>query len=116
MPRGGILARRGAPVIRSCDAGLARQSADTFQLVVGTLTSPAKTLRFARALDRLLVTLRDQRVDSMPQELGVLLDSVGTILKNKPIIESKLKQLVATSSASTPRRWPLRLKTCTRSP
>jgi signal transduction histidine kinase len=49
----------------------------------------------ANALDRLLVTLgRDQRVDSMPAKFDVLLTSVGTILANKPVIESKLEQLV----------------------
>jgi len=35
-------------------------------------------------------------VDSMPGDFGVLLTSVETILKNKPLIESKLKQLEAT--------------------
>ena len=94
-----FLRESGATVIQELrDARLDRQSADTFQLVVGTLDFAGKDASVrAGALDRLLVTLgRDQRVDSMPADFSVLLDSVGTILKNKPLIESKLKQLDAT--------------------
>ena len=94
-----FLREEGATVIQELrDANLDRQSADTFQLVVGTLDFAGKDASVrAGALDRLLVTLsRDQRVDSMPSDFGVLLSSVGTILKNKPLIESKLQQLVAT--------------------
>src|SRR5262245_16204207 len=94
-----FLREEGATVIQELrDAGLARQSADTFQLVVGTLDFAGKDASIrAGSLDRLLATLsRDQRVDAMPAEFGMLLDSVGTILKDKPRIESKLKQLVAT--------------------
>ena len=94
-----FLRESGAAVIQELrDAGLDRQAADTFQLVVGTLDFAGKdaSVRGA-ALDRLLVTLgRDQRVDSMPSDFHLLLASTGTILKNKPLIESKLKQLVDT--------------------
>jgi signal transduction histidine kinase len=92
-----FLREEGATVIQELrDAKLDRQAADTFQLVVGTLDFAGKDASVrAGALDRLLVTLgRDQRVDSMPTQFAVLLASVGTILKNKPLIESKLKQLV----------------------
>ena len=80
------------------DAGLTRQSADTFQLVVGTLDFAGKDSTFRVGdLERLLVTLgRDQRVDTMPGDFPVLLSSVSTILKSKPLIESKLNQLVGT--------------------
>jgi signal transduction histidine kinase len=94
-----FLREQGATVIQELrDAGLARQAADTFQLVVGTLDFAGKDASVrAGSLDRLLATLsRDQRIDSMPKDFGVLLDSVGTILKDKPLIDSKLKQLVAT--------------------
>jgi signal transduction histidine kinase len=94
-----FLREEGATVIQELrDARLDRQSADTFQLVVGTLDFAGKDASVrAGALDRLLVTLgRDQRVDSMPADFEVLLSSVGTILKNKPLIESKLNQFVAT--------------------
>jgi signal transduction histidine kinase len=94
-----FLREEGATVIQELrDANLDRQSADTFQLVVGTLDFAGQDASVrAGALDRLLVTLsRDQRVDSLSSDFGVLLSSVGTILKNKPLIESKLKQLVAT--------------------
>jgi signal transduction histidine kinase len=97
-----FLRESGAAVIQELrDAGLDRQASDTFQLVVGTLDFAGKdaSVRGA-ALDRLLVTLgRDQRVDSMPSDFHVLLASVGTILKNKPLIESKLRQLVGTPVA-----------------
>ncbi len=92
-----FLREEGATVIQELrDAKLDRQAADTFQLVVGTLDFAGKDASVrAGALDRLLVTLgRDQRVDSMPTQFAVLLASVGRILKNKPLIESKLKQLV----------------------
>jgi signal transduction histidine kinase len=92
-----FLREEGATVIQDLrDAKLDRQAADTFQLVVGTLDFAGKDASVrAGALDRLLVTLgRDQRVDSLPPQFGVLLASVGTILKNKPLIESKLQQLV----------------------
>jgi signal transduction histidine kinase len=94
-----FLREEGATVIQELrDGGLDRQSADTFQLVVGTLDFAGKDAKVrAGSLDRLLVTLtRDQKVDSMPAQFGVLLDSVGTILKDKPLIESKMNQLVAT--------------------
>ena len=92
-----FLREEGATVIQELrDAKLDRQAADTFQLVVGTLDFAGKDASVrAGPLDRLLVSLgRDQRVDSMPAQFGVLLASVGTILKNKPVIDSKLKQLV----------------------
>ncbi|HEX7235589.1 MAG TPA: ATP-binding protein, partial [Gammaproteobacteria bacterium] len=92
-----FLREEGATVIQDLrDARLERQSADTFQLVVGTLDFAGKDAKVrASVLDRLLVTLsRDQKVDSMPPKFGVLLDSVATILKDKPLIESKMKQLV----------------------
>jgi signal transduction histidine kinase len=94
-----FLRESGATVIQELrDLKLDRQSADTFQLVVGTLDFAGKDASVrAGALDRLLVTLsRDQRVDSMPADFRVLLSSVETILKNKPLIESKLKQLEST--------------------
>ena len=94
-----FLREQGATVIQELrDGGLSRQSADTFQLVVGTLDFAGKGASVrAGSLDRLLTTLaRDQRVDSMPKQFSVLLDSVGTILKDKPLIESRLKQLAAT--------------------
>jgi signal transduction histidine kinase len=94
-----FLREQGATVIQELrDAGLDRQSADTFQLVVGTLDFAGQDGKVrAGSLDRLLVTLgRDQKVDSMPAQFSVLLDSVGTILKDKPLIESKMKQLVET--------------------
>ncbi len=92
-----FLREEGATVIQELrDAKLDRQAADTFQLVVGTLDFAGKDASVrATPLDRLRVTLsRDQRVDSLPTQFGVLLASVGTILKNKPLIESKLQQLV----------------------
>jgi signal transduction histidine kinase len=94
-----FLREEGAAVIQELrDAKLDRQAADTFQLVVGTLDFAGKDASVrANALDRLHVTLgRDQRVDSMPAKFDVLLTSVGTILATKPVIESKLQQLVAT--------------------
>jgi signal transduction histidine kinase len=97
-----FLRESGANVIQEIrNQGLDRQAADTFQLVVGTLAFAGKnaTVR-AGELERLLVTLgRDQRVDSMPGDFQVLLSSVRTVLTNKPLIESKLKQLVETPVA-----------------
>jgi signal transduction histidine kinase len=97
-----FLRESGATVIQQLrDAGLERQAADTFQLVVGTVDFAGKdaTARSA-TLDRLFTTLsRDQRMDSLPEQFGVLLASVGTILKEKPLIESKLEQLVGTPVA-----------------
>jgi len=95
-----FLRESGATVIQDLrDAGFERQAADTFQLVVGTVDFAGKGSS-ARALDRLYATLsRDQRLDAMPQQVGVLLASVNTILKEKPLIESKLKQLVGTPVA-----------------
>jgi signal transduction histidine kinase len=95
----GFLREEGATVIQQLrDLGLDRQAADTFQLVVGTLDFAGTDASVpASALERLLVTLgRDQRVDSMPSGFDALLASVGTILRNKPLIESKLTQLVGT--------------------
>jgi signal transduction histidine kinase len=94
-----FLREEGAAVIQKLrDAGLDRQAADTFQLVVGTLDFAGQDASVpGSALDRLLITLgRDQRIDAMPAEFGSLLSSVGTILKSKPLIESKLTQLVGT--------------------
>ena len=94
-----FLRESGAAVIQQLrNEGLDRQAADTFQLVVGTLDFAGKNASVrAGELERLLVTLgRDQRVDTMPGDVDVLLTSVGTILQNKPLIESKLRQLVAT--------------------
>jgi signal transduction histidine kinase len=93
-----FLREEGAAVIQELrDSRLDRQAADTFQLVVGTLDFAGKDASVrVNALDRLLTTLgRDQRVDAMPAQFDVLLASVGTILTNKPRIESKLQQLVA---------------------
>jgi signal transduction histidine kinase len=94
-----FLRESGANVIQELrNQGLDRQAADTFQLVVGTLGFAGKNASVrVGELERLLVTLgRDQRVDAMPGDVEVLLNSVNTILKNKPLIESKLKQLVET--------------------
>lgn len=94
-----FLRESGAAVIQGLrDGGLDRQAADTFQLVVGTLDFAGKDASFRGSdLERLLVTLgRDQRVDTMPGDFAVLLSSVSTILKTKPLIESKLNQLVGT--------------------
>jgi signal transduction histidine kinase len=79
-------------------AGLERAAADTFQLVVGTLDFARRDASVGGSeLERLLVTLgRDGRVDSMPGDVASLRGSVATILTNKPLIESKLKQLVGT--------------------
>jgi signal transduction histidine kinase len=94
-----FLRESGAAVIQDLRSqGLDRQAADTFQLVVGTLDFAGKNASVrAGELERLLLTLgRDQRVDTMPGDVSVLLTSVGTILQNKSLIESKLKQLVET--------------------
>ncbi len=94
-----FLRESGAHVIQGLRTkGLERQAADTFQLVVGTVDFAGKDASVrASDLERLLVTLtRDQRVDSMPGDVQVLLSSVRTILANKPLIESKLRQLVGT--------------------
>ncbi len=94
-----FLRESGATVIQGLrDAGLERQAADTFQLVVGTLDFAGKDASFRIGdLERLLVTLgRDQRVDAMPGDFPLLLSSVSTILKTKPLVESKLNQLVGT--------------------
>jgi phosphoglycerate-specific signal transduction histidine kinase len=94
-----FLREEGAAVIQELrDANLDRQSADTFQLVVGTLDFAGKDASVrAGVLDRLLVTLsRDQHVDTLSSDFGALLASVETILKSKPLIESKMQQLAAT--------------------
>jgi signal transduction histidine kinase len=89
----------GARVIQQLrDAGLDRVAGDTFQLVVGTLGFAGQNASVrAGELERLLVTLgRDQRVDKMPADVEHLRTSVATILTKRPLIESKLKQLVDT--------------------
>jgi signal transduction histidine kinase len=89
----------GARVIQQLrDAGLDRVAGDTFQLVVGTLGFAGQNASVrAGELERLLVTLgRDQRVDKMPADVEHLRTSVATILNKRPLIESKLKQLVDT--------------------
>jgi signal transduction histidine kinase len=94
-----FLRESGANVIQNIrDAGLDRAAADTFQLVVGTLDFASKDASVRSSeLERLLVTLgRDQRVDDMPGDVALLLNSVATILQSKPLIESKLAQLVQT--------------------
>ncbi|HZL94492.1 MAG TPA: ATP-binding protein [Vicinamibacterales bacterium] len=94
-----FLRESGARVIQQMRAAdLDRVAGDTFQLVVGTLDFAGQnaTVR-AGELERLLVTLgRDQRVDAMPDDVERLRNAVSTILTNKPLIESRLKQLVAT--------------------
>jgi signal transduction histidine kinase len=97
-----FLRESGAGTIQSLrDAGLDRQAADTFQLVVGALDYAGRDASIrASQLERLLVTLqRDQRVDTMPGDFAALLSSVNTILRTKPLIESKLNQLVGTPVA-----------------
>ena len=94
-----FLRESGANVIQELrDQGLDRQAADMFQLVVGTLAFAGNNASVrVGELERLLVTLgRDQRVDTMPGDVEVLLNSVSTILENRPLIESKLAQLVDT--------------------
>ena len=115
-----FLRESGAGVIQEIrNQGLDRQAADTFQLVVGTLDFAGKDASVRGSeLERLLVTLgRDQRVDTMPGDVEVLLNSVSTILKGKPLIESKLTQLVGTPVADHARGARLGgRRTCTRSP
>jgi signal transduction histidine kinase len=94
-----FLRESGATVIQELrNQGLDRPAADTFQLVVGTLDYAGKNASVRSGeIERLLVTLgRDQRIDSMPGNVKALLSSVGTILANKPLIESKLEQLIGT--------------------
>ncbi|HEY9181729.1 MAG TPA: ATP-binding protein, partial [Gammaproteobacteria bacterium] len=94
-----FLRESGATVIQDIRAaGLDRAAADAFQLVVGTLDFAGKDASVRGAeLERLLLTLsRDQRVDQMPGDVALLRSSVATILTNKPLIESRLKQLVET--------------------
>src|SRR5262245_711868 len=94
-----FLRESGASVIQEIrDSGNDRAAADTFQLVVGTLDFAGRNASVRGAeLERLLVTLgRDERVDSMPGDVAVLRNSVATILTNKPLIESKINQLVDT--------------------
>src|SRR5688572_6542385 len=79
-----FLRESGANVIQELrNQNLDRQAADTFQLVVGTLDFAGKNASVrAGGLERLLVTLgRDQRVDAMPGDFEVLLNSVKTILE-----------------------------------
>ena len=92
-----FLRESGATVIQDIRAaGLDRAAADAFQLVVGTLDFAGQNASVRGGeLERLLLTLgRDQRVDQMPGDVALLRSSVSTILTNKPLIESKLKQLV----------------------
>jgi signal transduction histidine kinase len=94
-----FLRESGASVIQDLrDTGNDRAAADTFQLVVGTLDFAGRNASVRGSeLERLLVTLgRDERVDTMPADVAVLRNSVATILTNKPLIESKLNQLVDT--------------------
>jgi signal transduction histidine kinase len=94
-----FLRESGASVIQELrDSGNDRAAADTFQLVVGTLDFAGRNASVRGSeLERLLVTLgRDERVDSMPGDVAVLRNSVATILTNKPLIESKINQLVDT--------------------
>jgi signal transduction histidine kinase len=98
-----FLRESGATVIQDIRAaGLDRAAADAFQLVVGTLDFAGRDASVRGAeLERLLLTLsRDQRVDQMPGDVALLRSSVATILTNKPLIESKLKQLVETPVAA----------------
>jgi signal transduction histidine kinase len=97
-----FLRESGAGVIQELrNQELDRQAADMFQLVVGTLDFAGRDASVRGSeLERLLVTLvRDQRVDAMPGDVEVLLNSVSTILKSKPLVESKLNQLVGTPVA-----------------
>jgi signal transduction histidine kinase len=94
-----FLRESGASVIQELrDIGNDRAAADTFQLVVGTLDFAGRNASVRGSeLERLLVTLgRDQRVDTLPGDVAVLRSSVAAILTNKPLIESKLNQLVDT--------------------
>jgi signal transduction histidine kinase len=94
-----FLRESGAEVIQGLRrAGFDRAAADAFQLVVGTLDFAGRDASVrASELERLLVTLgRDDRVDHMPGDVELLRKSVATILTNKPLIESKLEQLVGT--------------------
>jgi len=92
-----FLRESGAGVIQKLrDAGFDRAAADTFQLVVGTLSFSGQRASVRPAeLERLLVSLgRDQKVDNMPGDLDRLRNAVSTILKKKSLIDSKQKQLV----------------------
>jgi signal transduction histidine kinase len=92
-----FLRESGATVIQDIRAaGLDRTAADAFQLVVGTLDFAGRDASVRSGeLERLLATLsRDQRVDTMSGDVVVLRNSVSTILTNKPLIESRLKQLI----------------------
>ncbi len=92
-----FLRESGASVIQELrDRRNDRAAADTFHLVVGTLDFAGRNASVrGNELERLLVTLgRDERVDTMPSDVAVLRNSVATILTNKPLIESKLNQLV----------------------
>ncbi|HVY64300.1 MAG TPA: ATP-binding protein [Gammaproteobacteria bacterium] len=91
------LRESGAGVIQKLrDAGFDRAATDTFQLVVGTLGYAGQNASVRpNELERLLVTLgRDSRVDQMPGDVERLRTAVSSILKNKTLIDSKLKQLV----------------------
>ena len=115
-----FLREEGAAVIQELrDAKLDRQAADTFQLVVGTLDFAGKDASVrAGALDRLLVTLgRDQRVDSMPGQVAVLLvlrrhDSEEQAAHRK---QAEAARRLARRRSRRGARAP-RLRTCTRSP
>ena len=119
--RGLVPARVGrrASSKRSATEGLDRQAADTFQLVVGTLDFAGKDASVRGSeLERLLVTLgRDQRVDTMPGDVDVLLTSVGTILTEQAAHREQAHAARRHARrATTPRRSARRPRTCTRSP
>jgi signal transduction histidine kinase len=89
----------GARVIQQMrDRGLDRIAADTFQLVIGTLDFAGPTPSVQEyELRRLLVTLgRDQRVDTMPEDVSRLRNAVDTVLTEKANVQSKLTQLAET--------------------
>ena len=115
-----FLRESGAGVIQEIrNEGLDRQAADTFQLVVGTLDFAGKDASVRGSeLERLLVTLgRDQRVDTMPGDVEVLLNSVEHDLEGQAA-DREQAHAARRHSGRRPRYWrsARRPRTCTRSP
>jgi signal transduction histidine kinase len=85
------------------DIRLDRTATDTFRLVVGTLDFAAGAVADDFELRRLLVSLgRDQSFDAnMPGQAQRLLESVSTVLDNRPNIQSRVTQLRDTPLATS---------------
>jgi signal transduction histidine kinase len=84
------------------DLKFERAAADMFQLVVGSLDFAGSQPTVQEAeLRRLLVTLgRDQRVDSMPEDVRRLRNAMETIVTKRDNIRSRLEQLAASPLTS----------------